>query len=108
MKNKELTVNDIILCRDLIGVFLDDSDLNKGFRKCLGVTTPKLSKIYFKLTNLANNMAGRGSTPPPVVSRKTGEHRFADCGGAPRCVTCGADEDDAFVGGAVCTFKSVK
>lgn len=37
--------------------------------------------------------------------RKSGEHRFADCGGCPRCVTCGADEDDAFVGGTECTYK---
>ena len=38
------------------------------------------------------------------VRRKAGEHRFADCGGAPRCVTCGCDEDDAFVGGQECSF----
>jgi len=41
--------------------------------------------------------------------RKAGEHRFADCGGYPRCVTCGRDEDDAFVGAEECTFgKSVQ
>ena len=36
--------------------------------------------------------------------RKKGEHRFADCGGYPRCVTCGADEDDAFVAGLACSY----
>lgn len=36
--------------------------------------------------------------------RQKGEHRFADCGGYPRCVTCGADEDSAFVGGEECSY----
>lgn len=36
--------------------------------------------------------------------RKAGQHRFADCGGHPRCVTCGRDEDDAFIGGETCSF----
>lgn len=40
------------------------------------------------------------------TTRKTGEHLFADCGGLPRCVTCGADEDDAYVGGEPCTFEA--
>jgi hypothetical protein len=39
-----------------------------------------------------------------VTKRKRGEHLFADCGGVPRCVTCGCDEDDAFVGAAECTY----
>jgi len=39
-----------------------------------------------------------------MIHRKKGEHRMADCGGLPRCVTCGADEDDAFVGGEECTY----
>ena len=38
------------------------------------------------------------------TEREPGQHRFADCGGSPRCVTCGCDEDDAFVGGEDCTF----
>ena len=41
-------------------------------------------------------------------TRKTGEHLFSnppsDSGGVPRCVTCGCDEDDAHVGGEVCSF----
>lgn len=41
-------------------------------------------------------------------TRKTGEHRFVDCGGAPRCVTCGADEDDAYVGGEPCSYQASK
>jgi hypothetical protein len=36
--------------------------------------------------------------------RQPGEHYFADCGGIPRCVTCGCDEDDAFVGGEECSY----
>ena len=36
--------------------------------------------------------------------RKRGEHLFVPCGGYPRCVTCGCDEDDAFVGGQECTY----
>jgi hypothetical protein len=40
--------------------------------------------------------------------RKSGEHEFAACGGHPRCVTCGADEDDAFVGGEPCSYRPVK
>jgi len=36
--------------------------------------------------------------------RKAGEHLWAECGGYPRCVTCGRDEDDALVGGEECTF----
>jgi hypothetical protein len=41
----------------------------------------------------------------PANPRKSGEHVFAPCGGVPRCVTCGCDEDDAFIGGQRCTFK---
>lgn len=41
---------------------------------------------------------------PKRIRRKRGEHRFADCGGLPKCVTCGCDEDDAFVGGQECTY----
>ena len=41
---------------------------------------------------------------PKRERRKAGQHRFADCGGNPRCVTCGCDEDDAFVGAEECTF----
>lgn len=37
--------------------------------------------------------------------RKRGEHRFADCGGVPCCVTCGCDEDDAFIGGQECSYQ---
>jgi hypothetical protein len=42
------------------------------------------------------------------IRRKSGEHKFADCGGSPKCVTCGADEDDAFVGGEPCSYKEKK
>ena len=38
--------------------------------------------------------------------RRDGEHLFADCGGYPRCVTCGCDEDAAFVEGEECSYKS--
>ncbi len=38
-------------------------------------------------------------------TRKAGEHLFADCGGTPKCVTCGCDEDDAYAGGEVCSFE---
>lgn len=41
---------------------------------------------------------------PKRPRRKAGQHSFADCGGYPRCVTCGRDEDDALVGGEECTF----
>lgn len=41
---------------------------------------------------------------PKRIRRKRGEHRFADCGGLPRCITCGCDEDDAFVGGEECSY----
>jgi hypothetical protein len=38
--------------------------------------------------------------------RENGEHRFSSpTNGIPRCITCGCDEDDAFVGGEECTFK---
>lgn len=36
--------------------------------------------------------------------RAKGEHRWAPFGGYPRCVTCGCDEDDVFVGGQKCSF----
>ena len=37
--------------------------------------------------------------------RKTGEHHFSNpTSGIPRCITCGCDEDDAFVGGEECSF----
>ncbi len=37
------------------------------------------------------------------TERKTGEHLFVEAGGHPVCADCGADEDDAFVGGEPCT-----
>jgi len=40
--------------------------------------------------------------------RKSGQHLFADCGGVPRCVTCGCDEDDAYVANEKCTYKAPK
>ena len=41
--------------------------------------------------------------------RKRGEHRFLCADGVfPRCVTCGCDEDDAFVGGQECSFGQKK
>lgn len=42
--------------------------------------------------------------PAAGERRQDGQHEFADCGGHPCCVTCGSDEDDAFVGGQECTF----
>jgi hypothetical protein len=40
--------------------------------------------------------------------RKTGEHRMVNAGGNPVCATCGADQDDAFVGGSKCSFVAPK
>lgn len=40
--------------------------------------------------------------------RKTGDHKFVPCGGVPKCADCGADEDDAYVGGEQCTYKAAK
>lgn len=61
----------------------------------------------------ANNGTLTGETAATVekytfsvipLDRQTGQHLFAHCGGIPKCVTCGCDEDDAFVGGEECTF----
>lgn len=43
-----------------------------------------------------------------MAIRKTGEHLFVECGGVPRCGTCGCDEDAAFVGNEKCTFRATK
>lgn len=40
------------------------------------------------------------------TKRKSGEHLFVPCGGQPRCATCGCDEDDVYVGGEKCSFRS--
>ena len=40
----------------------------------------------------------------PSSKRKTGDHYFVPCGGFPKCVDCGCDEDDAYVGGEKCNF----
>jgi hypothetical protein len=40
-----------------------------------------------------------------IPKRETGEHLFVSCGGFPKCATCGADEDTAFVGGEECTYE---
>ena len=83
------------------------------------------SKMNQVVCNAVNNGTLTGDSPvtvekhfwtvkeiKPTVKRprrKAGQHSFADCGGNPRCVTCGCDEDDAFVGGEECTFgKSVE
>ena len=37
--------------------------------------------------------------------RAAGEHRFSNpTNGIPRCIDCGCDEDDAYVGGEECSF----
>ena len=42
---------------------------------------------------------------PKRIRRKAGEHIFSNpTNGIPRCIDCGCDEDDAFVGGEECTF----
>jgi hypothetical protein len=51
-------------------------------------------KLFLASLNVAKN------------KRKTGEHLFVPCGDHPRCATCGADEDDAFVGGIVCSYQA--
>ena len=50
--------------------------------------------------NIQLSVTGKTITKP---RRKRGEHRFS-AADFPRCVTCGCDEDDAFVGGQECTF----
>ena len=104
MKNKELTKDEMCILRDILDTIIDERETRKVFNQIHGTTTRQLDKLAKKLDNLVVGMV-LGVIPSP---RKAGEHSFADCGGAPRCVTCGADEDDAFVGGAVCTFKPVK
>lgn len=43
------------------------------------------------------------------IRRQTGEHHFSNpTNGIPRCVTCGCDEDDAFVGGELCDYEVAK
>lgn len=48
------------------------------------------------------------TTPKKRHVRKTGEHLMADCGGFPRCVTCGADEDEVYIAGVECTYTRGK
>ena len=43
---------------------------------------------------------------PKRIRRKTGEHRWHEHDGITKCFTCFCDEDDAFVGGQECSFKS--
>ena len=38
----------------------------------------------------------------PTTTDGEKKHHFADCGGYPRCVHCGCDEDDVYVGGQEC------
>jgi len=48
---------------------------------------------------------GAGCCKNKIERRKKGEHLFSNpTGGIPRCVTCGCDEDDAFVGGEECSY----
>lgn len=42
-----------------------------------------------------------------LTERKTGEHEMSQAP-VPRCVSCGADEDDAFVGGEKCSYVAPK
>ena len=61
------------------------------------------------MKSIKNNMKKQ---PAPVKKasnkrerRKRGEHHFSNpTNGIPRCVTCGCDEDDAFVGGEECSY----
>lgn len=43
-------------------------------------------------------------TKKPRIRRKKGEHKFLTTGSISRCITCGADEDAAFVGGEECIY----
>lgn len=65
-----------------------------------GETAATVEKYFFTVEKVTDKIKPKAKRN----QRKAGEHRFADCGGNPRCVTCGCDEDDAFVGGQECSF----
>jgi hypothetical protein len=47
-------------------------------------------------------------TKTKSIRRKRGEHHFLYAEGVvPKCVTCGCDEDDAFVGGQECSYGKI-
>ena len=68
MKKNELTVDDMLLCRDMIGLVLGDSDLSKGFRQCLHTNNPKLERLQAKLDTLAKNQMNGGTTSATILT----------------------------------------
>lgn len=59
------------------------------------------------MKNKSECKCGKGSGCCRNTARQTGEHLFSNpSNGIPRCITCGCDEDDAFVGGEECSFNS--
>lgn len=54
---------------------------------------------------LADYLNGETAKLKAEQRRKTGEHLMVPSGGFPRCATCGADEDDVYVGGEKCSYR---
>lgn len=87
-----------------------------------GESTPDLiMQMQRVVSNAVNNGLLTGNTAATVeqysssvkeirkrkksIRRKSGEHLFSNpTDGIPRCITCGCDEDDAFVGGQECSY----
>jgi hypothetical protein len=89
MKNKELTIDDMLLCRDMIGLVLGDSDLSKGFRQCLHTNNPKLERLQNKLDGLAKTQLN-GGTPPSTDNDEPCSYCGADLpGDNGDCGKCG-------------------
>ena len=51
MKNKELTLEEKLLLRDILLVIRDDSDLRRGFRMQCDARVPEMNRIIKKITN---------------------------------------------------------
>ena len=66
-----------------------------------GDSPSTVEKYQYNVVEINNEKPKRKYT-----IRKPGEHHFSNpTDGIPRCITCGCDEDDAFVGGQECSFK---
>ena len=64
-KTQRLTTNEMLLCRDVLNVIMEDSNLLHFFRRCVNTNNRQLSKLSHKLDMLAKTQLN-GGTPPSL------------------------------------------
>ncbi len=99
--SQQFTAGDDVCWETLDGRPMDGQDVEKeaGYLAFDMMQPLVISDLIVQNENVEEKKFGK--------LRETGEHLFNGMGGMSqpvRCVTCGCDEDDAYLGGEVCSF----